>query len=65
MVTHDERVAATADRVVSMRDGTVADDTRLDGDGRGTRHTRGHGGGHSGTGLGGGTGLGALLRWED
>ncbi|WP_432863829.1 ABC transporter ATP-binding protein [Microbispora rosea] len=65
MVTHDERVAATADRVVSMRDGTVADDTRLDGDGRGTRHTHGHGGGHSGTGLGGGTGLGALLRWED
>ncbi|MFF4123458.1 ABC transporter ATP-binding protein [Microbispora rosea] len=65
MVTHDERVAATADRVVSMRDGTVADDTRLDGDGRGTRHTHSHGGGHSGTGLGGGTGLGALLRWED
>ncbi|KAB8184624.1 ABC transporter ATP-binding protein [Microbispora catharanthi] len=54
MVTHDERVAATADRVVSMRDGTLADDTRLDGDGRGTRH-----------GHGGGTGLGALLRWED
>ncbi|GLX03875.1 ABC transporter ATP-binding protein [Microbispora sp. NBRC 16548] len=59
MVTHDERVAATADRVVSMRDGTLADDTRLDGNGRGTRH--GHGGG---TGFGG-TGLGALLRWED
>ncbi|WP_182899221.1 ABC transporter ATP-binding protein [Microbispora sp. H10830] len=66
MVTHDERVAATADRVVSMRDGTLADDTRLDGDGRGTRHTHGHGGGRGGdTGLGGGTGLGALLRWED
>lgn len=33
MVTHDERVAATADRVVSMRDGTLGDDTRLDGSG--------------------------------
>ncbi|MEU6431024.1 ABC transporter ATP-binding protein [Microbispora sp. NPDC046973] len=54
MVTHDERVAATADRVVSMRDGTLADDTRLDGTGRGTRR-----------GCGGGTGLGALLSWED
>lgn len=32
MVTHDERVAATADRVVSLRDGMLADDTRLDGD---------------------------------
>lgn len=53
MVTHDERVAATADRVISMRDGTLADDTRLDGDGRGMRHS------HQGTGLG------ALLRWED
>lgn len=58
MVTHDERVAATADRVISMRDGTLADDTRLDGDGRGMRHS------HQGTGSGG-TGLGALLRWED
>ncbi|MQY13854.1 putative ABC transporter ATP-binding protein YknY [Streptomyces sp. RB5] len=28
MVTHDERVAATADRILSLRDGTVADDTR-------------------------------------
>ncbi|GGL91901.1 macrolide export ATP-binding/permease protein MacB [Streptomyces fumigatiscleroticus] len=33
MVTHDERVAATADRVVSLRDGMLADDTRLDGSG--------------------------------
>ncbi|MFJ1600109.1 ABC transporter ATP-binding protein [Streptomyces sp. NPDC088261] len=34
MVTHDERVAACADRVVSLRDGTLADDTHLDpGDG--------------------------------
>jgi putative ABC transport system ATP-binding protein len=29
IVTHDERVAATADRVVSMRDGTFVDDMRL------------------------------------
>ncbi|MEV6425730.1 ABC transporter ATP-binding protein [Streptomyces sp. NPDC051662] len=36
MVTHDERVAATADRVVSLRDGTLGDDTRLDGHGAGT-----------------------------
>lgn len=30
MVTHDERVAATANRVVSLRDGAVADDTWLE-----------------------------------
>ncbi|WP_141579080.1 ABC transporter ATP-binding protein [Actinomadura sp. WMMA1423] len=41
IVTHDERVAATADRIVSMRDGTFVDDTRLAG----------------GTGFGGGTGF--------
>ncbi|WP_225847647.1 ABC transporter ATP-binding protein [Streptomyces sp. HPF1205] len=35
VVTHDERVAATADRVVSLRDGALADDTRL-GAGGGT-----------------------------
>ncbi|GAA2338785.1 ABC transporter ATP-binding protein [Streptomyces cuspidosporus] len=35
MVTHDERVAAMADRVISMRDGTLADDTRLSGGDRG------------------------------
>ncbi|WIX99684.1 ABC transporter ATP-binding protein [Amycolatopsis mongoliensis] len=29
VVTHDERVAATADRVVSLRDGALVDDTRL------------------------------------
>ncbi|MFJ9634711.1 ABC transporter ATP-binding protein [Streptomyces sp. NPDC101175] len=52
MVTHDERVAATADRVVSLRDGAVADDTRLDGGHRGTGH------GHGGDG-----GLGSLLSW--
>ncbi len=31
LVTHDERVAATADRLVSMRDGMFVDDTRLAG----------------------------------
>ncbi|MFI6395461.1 ABC transporter ATP-binding protein [Nonomuraea sp. NPDC050540] len=31
IVTHDERVAATADRLVSMRDGMFVDDTRLTG----------------------------------
>jgi putative ABC transport system ATP-binding protein len=31
IVTHDERVAATADRLISMRDGAFAGDTRLTG----------------------------------
>ncbi|GAA0546011.1 ABC transporter ATP-binding protein [Actinomadura livida] len=31
IVTHDERVASTADRLISMRDGTFVDDTRLAG----------------------------------
>jgi putative ABC transport system ATP-binding protein len=31
IVTHDERVAATADRLISMRDGAFVDDTRLTG----------------------------------
>jgi putative ABC transport system ATP-binding protein len=31
MVTHDERVAATADRLVSMHDGMFVDDTRMTG----------------------------------
>jgi putative ABC transport system ATP-binding protein len=30
-VTHDSRVAATADRLISMRDGKFADETRLSG----------------------------------
>ena len=30
LVTHDARVAARADRVITMRDGTIADETRLD-----------------------------------
>jgi putative ABC transport system ATP-binding protein len=31
IVTHDARVAATADRMISMRDGIFADETRLTG----------------------------------
>ena len=34
IVTHDERVAAAADRLVSMRDGALVDETRLTGGGR-------------------------------
>ena len=29
VVTHDERIAATADRMISMRDGVFVDETRL------------------------------------
>jgi putative ABC transport system ATP-binding protein len=29
VVTHDARIAAVADRVIAMRDGAFADDTRL------------------------------------
>ncbi|MEV0621761.1 ABC transporter ATP-binding protein [Nonomuraea sp. NPDC050404] len=36
IVTHDERVAATADRLVSMRDGMFVDDLRLAGTGTST-----------------------------
>lgn len=35
IVTHDERVAATADRLISMRDGAFVDETRLTGGTRG------------------------------
>jgi putative ABC transport system ATP-binding protein len=31
VVTHDTRIAATADRLISMRDGGFIDDTRLTG----------------------------------
>src|SRR5690606_31110830 len=31
IVTHDPRIAATADRMVSMRDGALVDETRLSG----------------------------------
>jgi putative ABC transport system ATP-binding protein len=36
IVTHDERIAATADRLISMRDGAFIDETRLTGGSRGT-----------------------------
>jgi putative ABC transport system ATP-binding protein len=36
MVTHDPRVAATADRLISMRDGTFVDETPMSGGTRGT-----------------------------
>jgi ABC-type lipoprotein export system ATPase subunit len=35
IVTHDPRVAATADRLISMRDGAFVDETRLTGSGTG------------------------------
>ena len=35
VVTHDSRIAATADRLISMRDGTFIDETRLTGGTRG------------------------------
>ncbi|MGH9092595.1 MAG: ABC transporter ATP-binding protein [Acidimicrobiales bacterium] len=35
IVTHDERIAATADRMISMRDGAFVDETRLTGGTRG------------------------------
>jgi len=31
LVTHDERIAATADRLLTMRDGVLVDETRLSG----------------------------------
>jgi putative ABC transport system ATP-binding protein len=31
VVTHDERIAATADRLISTRDGAFVDETRLTG----------------------------------
>jgi putative ABC transport system ATP-binding protein len=36
VVTHDERIAATANRMISMRDGAFVDETRLVGGTRGT-----------------------------
>jgi putative ABC transport system ATP-binding protein len=35
IVTHDSRIAATADRLISMRDGAFVDETRLTGGTRG------------------------------
>jgi putative ABC transport system ATP-binding protein len=39
MVTHDERIAATADRLITMRDGAFVDETRLTGGSRGDLST--------------------------
>jgi putative ABC transport system ATP-binding protein len=36
IATHDERIAATSDRLISMRDGAFVDETRLVG---GTRRS--------------------------
>ncbi len=39
IVTHDERIATAADRLISMRDGAFIDETRLTGGSRGTLST--------------------------
>ena len=39
IVTHDERIAATADRLISMRDGAFVDEMRLTGGSRGNLST--------------------------
>ena len=39
IVTHDERIATAADRLISMRDGVFIDETRLTGGSRGTLST--------------------------
>ena len=39
IVTHDERIATTADRLISMRDGAFVDETRLTGGSRGSLST--------------------------
>jgi putative ABC transport system ATP-binding protein len=39
-VTHDERIAATANRMISMRDGAFVDEMRLTGGTGGTGGTR-------------------------
>ena len=31
MVTHDPRIAAHADRIIFLKDGTIVDETRLSG----------------------------------
>jgi putative ABC transport system ATP-binding protein len=35
IATHDERIAVTADRLISMRDGAFVDQTRMTGGTRG------------------------------
>jgi putative ABC transport system ATP-binding protein len=37
MVTHDPRIAAYADRIVFLKDGTIIDETQLSGNGNGSR----------------------------
>jgi putative ABC transport system ATP-binding protein len=65
VVTHDERIAATADRLISMRDGVFVDETRLTG---GTSGTLGALTGTTGptgtTGLAGMAGLADLAGLE-
>ena len=39
IATHDERIAATADRLISMRDGAFVDETQLTGGSRGNLRT--------------------------
>jgi ABC-type lipoprotein export system ATPase subunit len=39
IVTHDSRIAATADRMISMRDGSFVDETRLTGGSTGSLET--------------------------
>jgi len=39
IVTHDSRIAATADRMISMRDGAFVDETRLTGGSAGSPET--------------------------
>jgi putative ABC transport system ATP-binding protein len=38
VVTHDTRIAATADRMISMRDGAFVEETRLTGGTSGPGH---------------------------
>ena len=39
IVTHDERIATAADRLISMRDGAFVDETQLTGGSRGNLST--------------------------
>ena len=45
IVTHDARIAATADRLISMRDGAFVDETRLTGGATGKSRCAGRAGG--------------------
>ncbi|HZR52205.1 MAG TPA: ATP-binding cassette domain-containing protein [Streptosporangiaceae bacterium] len=50
IVTHDSRIAATADRLISMRDGAFVDETRLTGGTRGNPRRARRAGGLTGHG---------------